>query len=86
MVAEGLWYGQTYFMDKEHRCTFIEDILNAYWYRDENLLPVVPYIQELPPMQTNIFLDVSLQIVFFKAIFKINHWLNVVLLLFYDAA
>ncbi len=41
----GLWYGQVYVMDNEHRCICIEGILNAQRYRDEILRPiVVPFI------------------------------------------
>ncbi len=47
MVAVGLWYGQAYVMDNEHRCIFIDGILNAQTYRDEILRPiVVPFIHE----------------------------------------
>ncbi len=45
MVAVGLWYGQAYVMDNEHRCS----LLMAFWMhrdtRDEILRPiVVPFI------------------------------------------
>ncbi len=44
MVAVGLWFGQAYVMDNEHR--FIDGILNAQRYRDEILRPtVVPFIR-----------------------------------------
>ncbi|KAL0160146.1 hypothetical protein M9458_043871, partial [Cirrhinus mrigala] len=42
MVALGLWYGQAYVMDSEHRC-----ILNAQRNRDKILRPiVVPFIHD----------------------------------------
>ncbi len=43
MVAVGLWYGQVYVMDNEHRLVFhfIDGILNAQRYRDEILRPIV---------------------------------------------
>ncbi len=45
MVAEGLWYGQAYVMDNEHRCI----LLMAFWmHRDEILRPiVVPFIHDI---------------------------------------
>ena len=47
MVAVGLWYGQAYVMDNEHRCIFIDGILNAQRYRDEILRSiVVPFIHD----------------------------------------
>ncbi|KAL0151088.1 hypothetical protein M9458_053601, partial [Cirrhinus mrigala] len=43
MVAVGLWYGQAYVMDIDHRC-----ILNAQRYCDEILRPiVVPFIHDI---------------------------------------
>ena len=39
MVAGGLWYGQAYVMDNEHR--FIDGILNAQRHHDEILRPIV---------------------------------------------
>ncbi len=45
MVAVGLWYGQAYVMDHEHRC--VDGILNAQRYCDEILRPiVVPFIHD----------------------------------------
>ncbi len=45
MVAVGLWYGQAYVMDNEHRCI----LLMAY--RDEILRPIdVPFIHDHPLM------------------------------------
>ncbi len=42
-----LWYGQVYVADNEHRCIFIEGILNAQRYRDKILRPiVVPFIHD----------------------------------------
>ncbi len=49
MVAVGLWYGQAYVMDNEHRFVahFIDGILNAQRYSDEILRPiVVPFIHD----------------------------------------
>ncbi len=47
MVEVGLWYGQAYAMDNEHRHFFIDGILNAQRYHDEILRPiVVPFIQD----------------------------------------
>ncbi|KAL0179068.1 hypothetical protein M9458_024510, partial [Cirrhinus mrigala] len=46
MVAVGLWYGQAYVMDNDHRC-FTDGILNAQRYCDEILRPiVVPFIHD----------------------------------------
>ncbi len=43
MVAVGLWYGQAYVMDNEHRCI----LLMASRYRDEVLRPIfVPFIHD----------------------------------------
>ncbi len=44
MVAVGLWYGQMYVMDNEHRCILL---IVFYWYRDVILRPiVVPFIHD----------------------------------------
>ncbi|ROL47475.1 Transposable element Tcb2 transposase [Anabarilius grahami] len=43
LVAEGLWYGQAYVMDNEHRCI----LLMAQRYCDEILRPIVePFIHD----------------------------------------
>ncbi len=43
----GLWYGQVYVTYNEHRCIFIEGILNAQRYSDKILRPiVVPFIHD----------------------------------------
>jgi len=47
MVAVGLWlwYWLAYVMDNEHRCIFIDGILDTQRYRDEILRPIVlPFI------------------------------------------
>ncbi len=42
MVAVGLWYGQAYVMDNEHRCI----LLMAFWMHRDKRPIVVPFIHD----------------------------------------